>query len=698
MAHRATDEEAGDSAEAQRIVESEYGARKPHSRWQRWLLVLIAVSWSLFQLYATYFGSLSPQKLGAIHLAFGFALAFLSYPGKRGPNERIPWYDWLLAGVGMVTALYIVVNYYNLVAVQGGLPITRDVWMGSLLLITLGLAASRIIGIALPIIASIVILYGITGPAGIIPLTPPDMLFLHNGYDWRQIVQQLYITTEGIWGTPIQVSASFVFLFVLFGALLDRAGAGQYFVDLAYSGLGTYRGGPAKAAVVASLLTGIVSGSSTANTVTTGTFTIPLMKKIGYPPLKAGAIECAASTNGQLMPPIMGAAAFIMATFLNIPYSELILYALVPALLSYMGLVFTVHLEALKLNLPGMPRAELPPFWPTFLKGVHYLVPVAFLLYELMWVQLTPERSALNALVLLIIVMFIQEAWLGLRHAGSAKGVVMGLWQGARLVFEGLEKGARNMTTIAIATAAAGIIVGMVTMTNLGYGLTQIIGVLSMGNIWLVLILAALTSLILGIGLPTTANYIVMAALVAPVIANLASDVGLDVPLVAIHLFVFYFGILADDTPPVGLAAYAASAISRADPVRTGVQGFIYDLRTVILPFMFFFNPELILHVDSWLRGGWVIFTAVIGMLAFVAATQGYLVTRMRWYERLLVLACALAMIKPGLVTDLVGLPLLALVFVYHRHRSMAGGGPSSLFGRGSYPAEQRAASRGDGV
>ncbi|NWN82668.1 MAG: TRAP transporter permease [Halomonas sp.] len=682
----------GNGGEAQRIVaESDYGARMPHGRWQRWLLVLLAVGWSLFQLYATYFGSLSPQKLGAFHLTFGFALAFLSYPGKHGPSERIPWYDWLQAGVGAVTALYVVINYYNLVAVQGGLPIPRDVWMGSALLMILALAAARIVGIALPIIAGIVILYGITGPAGIIPVTPPDVIFLHNGYGWDQVIQQLYITTEGIWGTPIQVSASFVFLFVLFGALLDRAGAGQYFVDLAYSGLGTYRGGPAKAAVVASLLTGIISGSSTANTVTTGTFTIPLMKKIGYPPIKAGAIECAASTNGQLMPPIMGAAAFIMATFLNIPYSELILYALVPALLSYMGLVFTVHLEALKLNLVGMPRTELPPFWATFIKGVHYLVPVAFLLYELMWVQLTPERSALNALILLIVVILLQETWRCLRDTRRLGGLVTGLWQGARLVFDGLEKGARNMTTIAVATAAAGIIVGMVTMTNLGYGLTQVIGVLSMGNIWLVLILAATTSLILGIGLPTTANYIVMAALVAPVVANLAGDVGLEVPIVAIHLFVFYFGILADDTPPVGLAAYAASAISRADPVRTGVQGFTYDLRTVILPFMFFFNPELILHVDSWLRGVWVIFTAAVGMFAFVAVTQGYLVTRMLWYERLLILGCALAMIKPGLLTDVVGLPLLALVFLYHRQRSIAGGGPSSPFGRGSYPATRGA-------
>lgn len=687
---RATEKE---NAEAERIVKAaEFGARAPRQQWLRWLLILIAVSWSVFQLYATYFGTIGPQKVGAIHLAFGFALAFLAYPTSKGPTERVPWSDWLLAIAGVASSLYIVVDYYNLVAVQGGLPIARDVWVGTILLITLAIAASRIIGITLPIIAGIVILYGITGPAGIIPLTPPDVIFLHNGYGWQQIIQQLYVSTEGIWGTPIQVSATFVFLFVLFGALLDRAGAGQYFVDLAYSGLGSYRGGPAKAAVVASMLTGIVSGSSTANTVTTGTFTIPLMKKVGYPPVKAGAIECAASVNGQLMPPVMGAAAFIMATFLNIPYSQIIIYAIVPALLTYFGLLVTVHLEALKLNLSGMPKAELPPFWPTFLKGAHYLIPVVFLLYELMWVRLTPERSALNALFMLIVLIFVQEAWRGVR-AGGASGLVSGLWKGCREVFQGFEMGARNMTTIAIATAAAGIIVGMVTMTNLGYGLTEVIGVVSFGNIWLVLIFSAIASLILGMGLPTTANYIVMAALVAPVIANLAADSGIAVPLVAIHLFVFYFGILADDTPPVGLAAYAASAISRADPIMTGVQGFTYDLRTAILPFMFFFNPQLLLiDIGSWYNGAWVIFTAGVGMVAFVAAIQGYMVTRMRWYERILVMICALLMIKPGLMTDIPGMVLLVLVFFYHRHRSIAGGGPSAPFGKNSYSPSERLA------
>jgi TRAP transporter 4TM/12TM fusion protein len=443
-------------AEAAAIVQtSEYGGREPGIAWQRWLLVGIAIAWSLFQLYASYSGTLNPQQIGSIHLAFGFALAFLAYPKKNGPLDRIPWYDWILAIASVATALYILLDYYNLIAVQGGLPIARDVWFGTALIALLCIAASRIIGYALPIIAGLVVLYAAMGPAGLIPLTPPDIIYLHNGYTWSQIIQQLYITSEGIWGTPIQVSATFVFLFVLFGALLDRAGAGQYFVDLAYSGLGTYRGGPAKAAVVASLLTGVISGSSTANVVTTGTFTIPLMKRIGYPPVKAGATEVAASVNGQLMPPIMGAAAFIMATFINIPYSQLIVYAAVPAILTYLGLLLVVHLEALKLNLKGLPRAELPPFWPTFIKGIHYLIPVAYLLYELMWVKHTPERSALNATFALIVLMLIQEAYKGWR---AGNGILAGLWQGIKDVFSGFERGARNMTTIAIATAAAALL------------------------------------------------------------------------------------------------------------------------------------------------------------------------------------------------------------------------------------------------
>ena len=642
--------------------------RRPSASWLRRLIFTVAIAWSLFQVWAIYYGTIDPQRLGAIHLAFGFALAFLTCPSVRGPVDRVPWYDWLLAAAGVAGAVYIVVAYYELIAVQGGVPVTRDVWFATLTLVILFAAAARVVGVALPIVAGIVILYGAIGPAGIFNFTLPDVLYLHNGYQWPQIIQQLYITTEGIWGTPIQVSATFVFLFVLFGAMLDRAGAGRYFVEVAHAALGTFRGGPAKAAVVASLFTGIISGSSTANVVTTGTFTIPLMKRIGYPAVKAGATEVAASVNGQLMPPIMGAAAFIMANFLNIPYSEIILYALVPALLTYAGLLCVVHIEALKLGLEGIPRDELPPLGKTFLSGVHYLIPVAFLLYQLMVTRLTPERSALNATFSLILLIFAQEL---VKALLARRGVLVGLREGLTRLISGLEQGARNMVTIAVATAAAGIIVGMVTMTNLGYGLTQVLGTISGGNIWIVLILSAITCLILGMGLPTTANYIVMAALVAPVIAEIAGEAGVIVPLVAIHLFVFYFGILADDTPPVGLAAYAASAISGADPIRTGVQGFVYDLRTAILPFMFFFNPQLLLiDVPDPLRGAWAILSALVGMLAFVISTQGYFLIRMTWLERLPLLAAALAMIKPGLVTDSVGMAALVLVYLVQRYRA----------------------------
>jgi TRAP transporter 4TM/12TM fusion protein len=623
------------------------------------------VTWSLFQVYATWAGRLDPLRLGPLHLAFGFALAFLVYPSRRGPRETIPAGDWVLGALGIVGAAYVVVEYYNIVAVRGGMPNTADTVMGTLTLIILFIAAFRVVGPALPIIAAVLILYAAAGPRGMIPFRPPDIVFLHSGYKWSQIIQQLYLTSEGIWGTPIRVSATFVFLFVLFGALLDRAGAGKFFVDVAYSLLGTFRGGPAKAAVVGSMLTGIISGSSIANVVTTGTFTIPLMKRVGYPPEKAAATEVAASTNGQLMPPVMGAAAFVMADFLGLPYARIITHAVVPAVVSYIGLFAVTHFEALKLNLRGLPRRELPQFWRTLSSGLHYLIPVAVLLYFLIIARLTPERSALNAMFVLVVLIVVQEV---VRAVRGGAGLAAGARRAAIEVVEGFAAGARNMVTIAIATAAAGIIVGIVTMTGLGFGLTDLVRALSGGNIYIVLSLAAVASLILGMGVPTTANYIIMAALVAPVIQNLSRGAGLDVPLVAIHLFVFFFGILADDTPPVGLAAYAAAAIARSDPVKTGIQGFIYDMRTAILPFLFFFNPELLLiNVGSFAHGAHVILTATIGMIAFVSGTTGYFMRRQTWYERGAMILAALLLIKPGFRTDLLGAALILLVYLIQR-------------------------------
>ncbi len=646
------------------------GGRRPRAPGLRALLFALALGWSVFQLWAIDRGTLNPQRLSAAHLAFGLALAFLAYPRRGVRRDTIAWTDWLLAAAGVAAAGYIVCDYDALTAVQGGMPIARDVWLGSALLLLLALASLRVVGWALPAIAGAMVLYAGIGPAGMLHLTPPELLYLHNGYDWTQIIQQLYVTTEGVWGSPLQVSATFVFLFVVFGALLERAGAGQYFVDLAYSALGGLRGGPAKAAVVASMLDGVVSGSSTANVVTVGTFTIPLMQRVGYPAVKAGAIECAASVNGQLMPPVMGAAAFIMARFIAMPYAQIVVHALLPALLTYLGLMVVVHIEAVKLGLTGTPRAELPRFWPTLFGGLHHLAVVGFLLHELMVRRLTPERSALHASALLSGVLLLQTL---LRRRRAGDGVLAALRHGLVEVARGLEQGGRNMAMIAVATAAAGVIVGMVTMTNLGYGLSEIIAGLAGHDIRLVLLLSAGAALLLGMGLPTTANYIVMASLVAPVIVKLAAEQHLGVPLVAVHLFVFFFGILADDTPPVGLASFAASAIARADPVRIGMQAFAYDLRTAILPFFFVFNPKLLLiGVSGVFDLAWTVGTAALGMYAFVAATLGHMRARLRWLERAALLAAALALIRPDLYGSLAGMLVTAALYTVNRRRERA--------------------------
>ncbi|WP_135256214.1 TRAP transporter permease [Thermus caldilimi] len=648
------------------VEETELGGRRLKGA-GRYVLFGLGVAWSLFQLWATELGTLDPMRLRAVHLAFALALAFLAYPGRRGPRERIPLLDWSMALLGVVGALYVVWDYYGITQLRGGIPSQRDVFMGTLTLLVLFLAAWRVVGPALPIIASVFVLYALTGPKGLLPFTLPSWLQLHAGSQWGQLMGQLYTTAEGIWGVPLGVSATFVFLFVLFGALLEKAGAGHFFIQVAYALLGHFRGGPAKAAVVASALTGVVSGSSVSNVVTTGTFTIPLMKRVGYPPEKAGAVEVASSSNGQLMPPVMGAAAFIMAEFLGIPYSQLILIAVIPALLAYATLFITVHLEALQLGLKGVPRSELPPVGPILRSGLHYLLPLVYLVYALVALRLTPERAALNTIFLMLVLILVQEVWRAYR---ARTGLGFGLLRGGRLILEGLEAGARGMVGIALATATAGVIVGIVTMTGIGFGLTDVVERLSGGNLILVLILAQLTSLLLGMGLPTTANYIVMASLVVPVVLQLSEKAGYAVPPVAAHMFVFYFGIMADSTPPVALAAYAASAIARSDFWKTAVQGFVYELRTALLAYMFFFSPKLLLlGVDSVLEGAWIVLSALLGMTAFSASLVGFLHKRTTLLERALLMAAALTLVIPGLLTDALGLALFLLVYAMQRVR-----------------------------
>jgi TRAP transporter 4TM/12TM fusion protein len=462
------------------------------------------------------------------------------------------------------------------------------------------------------------------------------------------------MSTEGIYGIPLDVSATIVFLFVLFGSMLDKAGAGQYFIRLALSLLGGFKGGPAKAAIMGSGLTGLVSGSSIANIVTTGTFTIPLMKKVGYPAKKAAAVEVAASTDGQLAPPIMGAAAFIIAEYVNVPYVEVIKAAAIPAFASYAALFYITHIEASKLGLQGMPRSELPPFFKTFFSGLHYLLPILMLLYELIIVRHSPELAAFNAIWVMAIIMILQrpvKAYINKDPIGAA------FKQSIVDIFGALAGGGRNMVSVALATASAGIIVGVVAL-GLGQLITAIIDTLSGGNIYLMLVITAIASLVIGMGLPTTATYIVMASLTAPAIVEIGAFNDFIVPLMAAHLFCFYFGILADDTPPVGLAAYAAAAIAKSPPIPTGIQGFMYDIRTAILPFMFIFNTDLILHdIYSWPQGLLIFVMACFGNFAFASATQGWFVAKNRIYEIPLFLSVTVCLMRPDLIAKLIGLP-----------------------------------------
>ena len=578
-------------------------------------------------------------------LTIPFSKKHASASGIFPAKDRIPIFDYLIGIIATFAAIYIVIDYAGLIT-RYGAPITRDIIIGSILIVLLLEATRRVIGPALSAIATLFLMYSFLGPY------MPDLIAF-KGTSLNRLMGQMTMSTEGIYGIPLDVSATIVFLFVLFGAMLDKAGAGQYFIKLALALLGGFKGGPAKAAIMGSGLTGLVSGSSIANIVTTGTFTIPLMKKVGYPATKAAAIEVAASTDGQLAPPIMGAAAFIIAEYVNVPYIAVIKAAVIPAFASYAALFFITHIEASKLGLKGMARSELPPFFKTLLSGAHFLVPLCFLLYELIVVRHSPELAAFNAIWVMAVLMFFQnpvKAYINKEPLGPAfkKSVVD--------IFSALAAGGRNMVSVALATAAAGIIVGVVAL-GLGQLITQIIDTLSGGNIFLMLIITALASLIIGMGLPTTATYIVMASLTAPAIVTIGGLQGFVVPLMAAHLFCFYFGILADDTPPVGLAAYAAAAIAKSPPVPTGLQGFMYDIRTAILPFMFIFNADLILHnISSWPQGLLIFAMACVGNFAFASATQGWFVTKNRIYELPLFLFITLNLMRPDLIASWLGI------------------------------------------
>lgn len=623
-------------------------------------IAAICFLWTLFQLwiasplpFVLNFGVLGGVPARAIHLSFGLVLAFLIFPiDARHRRRAIPWYDILLALLGAGCTLYIFFAYEGLVQRQGillqwqvaGLTVPIEAIIGGIGILLVLEGTRRAIGIPLVIVCTLFLLYSIFGQQ--MPL-----VISHKGLSLERLIGYQWLGGEAIFGIPLSVSVSYVFLFVFFGALLDRAGAGRYFLDLAFAMVGRQRGGPAKAAILGSGMTGMISGSSIANVVTTGTFTIPIMRRTGMPAIKAGAIEVAASTNGQLMPPIMGAAAFIIAEFVGISYFEVVKAAFIPAFIAYAGLLYISHLEALKLDLRGLHPSAIPRLGRTFIRGIHFLIPIAILIYLLAVERWSPQSAVFYAILALFVIILLRPIFEEFRS--SRFNLRAALWHGVSDCVAGMITGARNMVGIVVAIAAAGIIVGAVSSTGLSNALIGVMETLAGGNFYILLGLTAFLCVLLGMGLPTTVNYLVVASLLAGVLVELSSAAGLVVPLIAIHLYVFFFGLLADSTPPVCLAAFAASAISGASPLRTGVQAFFYDVRTAILPVVFIFNPTLLLiGVDSVWYGILIFVMSLLAILAFASLTQNWLLVRNRLWEAALLAVAVVMLFRPGLFMD----------------------------------------------
>ena len=617
------------------------------------IVAAIAIIWSLFQLwYASPFpfmfniGMFKGLPARAIHLGFALTLAFLIYPISKG--KKINIFDISISLIGAFSCLYIYFFYDQLVD-RGGvllniqisdkynLPV--ELIIGSCGILILLEATRRAIGLPLVIIATSFLLFSYFGRYA------PEIIS-HGGLSLNRLIGFQWLDQEAIFGIPIGVSVDFIFLFVLFGALLETAGGGKYFLDLAFAMVGKMKGGPAKAAILGSGMTGLISGSSIANTVTTGTFTIPIMKKTGFSEEKAGAIEVSSSVNGQIMPPVMGAAAFVMASFIGVTYFEVVKHAFLPAIISYIALFYISHLEALKLNLKGMNDSDVPNLKKTFLSGIHFLIPIFVLIYMLVYLRFTASYSIFYATISLIFVNLIS---LSLKKSNFIDALK--LWYNQTIV--GFEKGALNMVGVGIAIATAGIIVGAVGSTGLSTNLIIVIESIAKDNVTILLFLTIILCLLLGMGLPTTANYVVVASLMATVLVDVGNASGFIFPLIAVHLFVFYFGLMADVTPPVGLASYAAAAISGGDPLKTGLQAFWYSLRTGILPIVFLFNHELLLiGIENIWHAFLVIITSLAGILVFTSATQGWFFNKLKWYEIIVFLIISISLLSPEFVLN----------------------------------------------
>ena len=714
------------SAELQQLVaDADTGGREASGAVAK-LIFVVAVGWSLFQLwyasplpFTLGWGILNDTEARSLHLGIALFLGFLCYPAfKRWGRSGVPWYDWILAVVAAFAGAYFLFFYAEL-ATRPGKPNLQDVVIACTGLVLLLEATRRAVGTPMTVLAIVFLVYILFGQH------MPEVLS-HKGASLERMLSHQWLTTEGVYGVALGVSSSFIFIYVLFGALLDRAGAGNYMMQVSMALLGHMRGGPAKVAVVSSGLNGLISGSSVSNVVSGGIFTIPLMKKAGYGGVKAGAIETMSSVNGQIMPPVMGAAAFLMVEYVGLTYAEICKHAFLPATLSYISLFYIVHLEALKLGLepfaPGRARGAreritgwglglsgtiavlcgiyfvaeaakrmlgeaapwvlgfllaalyvgclriaarcpdlpqdidvknpvLPETWPTVKAGLHFLIPFGMLIWCLMIEELSPALSAFWATTTLLVLMVTQRPLTEFfRGRPIAMREVNG---GVREVFLGFNDGARNMIGIAIATGTAGIIVGGITLTGLGLRMTEFVEFVSQGNVLVMLLFTAFVCLVLGLGVPTTANYILVATLMAPVIVELGAQSGLVIPLIGVHLFVFYYGIMGDITPPVGLASFAAAAISGEDAIRTGLQGSVYALRTVVLPFIWIFNPQLLLlDLEGWDELVYVVVASTVACLVFAAATIGWFQAKSRWWETGLLLLATVMLFRPNFFMD----------------------------------------------
>ena len=612
-----------------------------YTGWPKKIIAAIAITFSVFQLYTAIFGVLDAQLQRAVHLGFGLALAYLLYPFRRAWTRDHYFHpiDIVFAVLGAATPAYLVIQYRELIT-RAGTVSPVDTVVGGLGILLVIEATRRVVGLPMVTVVLVFIAYAFLGPY------MPGVL-AHRGLTPEQLIGHLYFTTEGIFGIPLGVSSTFIFLFILFGAYLESTGLGKFFIDLANALAGWASGGPAKVAVLSSGLMGTVSGSSVANVVGTGSLTIPMMKKLGYNANFAGAVEAAASTGGQLMPPVMGAAAFLMAEFVGVPYIDVVKAAAIPALLYFTGVWLGVHFEAKRKKLKGIPRAELPNPLTLLKERGHLAIPLVVIVYLLVS-GYTPMRAALVAIFLSILCAM-------LRKSTRMKPI--------EIVY-GLERGAKGVLGVLVACASAGIIIGVVTKTGVGLRLASGLIDLAGGMLLPAMFFTMITAIVLGMGVPTTANYVITSTIAAPALEQMG------VPVLAAHMFVFYFGIIADVTPPVALAAYAGAGISGGNALKTGVHASKLAIAAFIIPYVFVLSPVLLMVDATPLALVSVTLTALLGMIAISSALCGFLADHCRPYERLLLIIAGLLMIKPGGITDLVGLVLFVVILVMQYRRA----------------------------